>query len=256
MKIQHVYKTSYKTVSQPPGFCDFITGTMSLFCFNDGELVVNYENHPISLFLKNSYFDNTFDNTEVIELFNCSEYDVINKIKNVNFPIKITTNSRGYVLSKKLKEFIINTFKPNEHLQNEIDLKIKELNLFNFDTVHIRLGDYNMHKSSDEYKQIFKKIFSENYLNKNIFLTSDNKNIKNFLHEEFPNVKIIQNDPLHLGDLLNSKSLKQDVKDTLLDFYIMSKTNNAYCYSVYGGSGFSHRCSEIFDFKYEIKQIC
>ena len=256
MKIQHVYKTSYKSVSQPPGFSDFITGTMSLFCFNDGELVVNYENHPISLFLKNSYFDNTFDDTEVIELFNCSEYDVINKIKNVNFPIKITTNSKGYVLSKKLKEFIIDTFKPNEYLQKEINLKIKELNLFNFDTVHIRLGDYNMHKSSNDYNQIFKKIFFENYLNKDIFLTSDNKDIKDFLHKEFSNVKIIQNNPLHLGDLLNSKSLEQDVKDTLLDFFIMSKSKSAYGYSVYGGSGFSHRCSEIFDFTYEIKQIC
>ena len=108
-----------------------------------------------------------------------------------------------------------------------------------------------MHKSSNDYNQIFKKIFFENYLNKDIFLTSDNKDIKDFLHKEFPNVKIVENNPLHLGDLLNSKSLEQDVKNTLLDFYIMSKTKNAYCYSVYGGSGFSHRCSEIFDFNYE-----
>ena len=256
MKIQHIYNTSYKTVGQPPGFCDFITGTMSLFCFTDGKLDVNYENHPIGLFLKNCYSNNLFIDGDVFELFNCSEYDVINKIKNVNFPIKITTNCRGYVLSKKLKEFIINTFKPNEYLQKDIDLKIKELNLFDFDTVHIRLGDYNMHKSSNDYKQIFKKIFFENYLNKNIFLTSDNKDIKDFLHKEFSNVKIVQNNPLHLGDLLNSKSLERDVKDTLLDFFIMSKTKNAYCYSVYGGSGFSHRCSEIFDFSYKIKQIC
>jgi hypothetical protein len=259
MKIQHVYQTSYKTVNQPPGFADFITGTMSLYCFNDDEVYVNYQNHPISLFLENLYHQSSNDlffDDNVVELFNFSQDEVLNQIKNINKPTKISTNSRGYVLSKKLKEFIINSFKPNKNLQEEIDSKIKQFDLYNFDTVHIRLGDYNMHKSSNDYKQIFKKIFSEKYFKNNIFVTSDNKDIKDFLHQEFSNVKIINNNPVHLGDLLNSKTLEQDVKDTLLDFYIMSKTNNAYCYSVYGGSGFSHRCSEIFDFTYEIKQIC
>lgn len=260
MLIQHVYQTSgYKTITIPTGFADFVIGTMSLFCFNDGEIEVNYENHPISLFLENCYYNKTkktLDDNEILELFHSSKNDIFNIIKSLNTFTKIATNTRGYILSEKLKKFIINTFKPNKQFQEYIDFKIKELNLFDFDTVHIRLGDYNMQTSVDNLKKTFKNIFLKEYSNKNIFLMSDNKYIKKFLCEEFPNLKIIESDPIHLGDLSNSKNLELDVKNTLLDFYIMSKTKNAYCYSVYGGSGFSQVCSEIFDFTYELKQIC
>ena len=65
--IKHIYTTSYKSKSQPPGFADFVIGSMSLFCFNEQSLYVDYSNHPINNFLVNEYkncisaLDNYYD---------------------------------------------------------------------------------------------------------------------------------------------------------------------------------------------------
>lgn len=257
MILQHVYQPSYRTVAQPPGFADFVIGTMSLFYFNNKQLYVDYSGHPISSFLSNLFIapSELFIKDSLVEMFNQSQQDIINLIKTSNTPIKMSTNSRGYVMSDELRHFIKNAFKPNKEFQTEIDSRVNELQLTNFDTIHIRLGDKNMRTSADCYKTILEKIIFEKFLDRNIFITSDNKDIKTFLSNKFSNVKIIQNNPIHLGDLLNTKSLLDDVKNTLLDFYIMSKTNNVFCYSIYGGSGFSYCCSEIFNFNYSAKHI-
>ena len=253
MNLQHVYQTKYQTVHQPPGFADFVIGTMSLFHFNNERLYVDYSSHPISNFLINSLNtpERLFIDNKLIEAFNTSQQYIIDIINNTD-SFKISTNTRGYVITESLRQFIKDTFKPNKDFQKEIDLKIAELNLLNFDTIHIRLGDHNINSSIEPYKSklqdiIFNKIKGKD---RNIFLLSDNKNIKDFLVKKFPNIKIIQNNPIHLGDLLHTTSLLEDVKNTLLDFYIMSKSNSVFCCSVYGDSGFSYCCSEIFNFKY------
>lgn len=256
MKLQHIYQTKYQTVQQPPGFADFVIGTMSLFHFNNEQLYVDYSSHPISNFLINSF--NTpealFIDNKLIEVFNTPQQCIIDIINNTD-SIKIATNSRGYVLTESLRQFIKDTFKPNKIFQEEINSKIAELNLLNFDTIQIRLGDHNINTSVDQYKSKLQDIICNKIKDRNVFLLSDNRSIKDFLVKTFPNIKIIQNNPIHLGDLLHTPSLLEDVKNTLLDFYIMSKSNSVFCCSVYGDSGFSYCCSEIFNFKYSSTHI-
>lgn len=255
--IKHTYKTSYLTVSQPPGFADFVIGTMSLFCLNDNDLYIDYTKHPISNFIYNEYNktpDNLFEKEDITELFNTSLDVIVNCIQQSNKPINIATNTRGYILSNNVRDFAIKAFKPKSILQDEINKIIDNFNLHTFEVVHIRLGDSNMHQQIDNnYKELLVERIRKNAVEKEIFLTSDNQSIKDYLQEKIPTIKMLNNKPIHLGDL-NFATI-EDVKQTLLDFYIMSKSEKINCYSVYGGSGFSKVCSDIYNIKYEASFI-
>lgn len=257
VNIKHTYTTSYRSVAQPPGFADFVIGSMSLFCFNDAGLYVDYSTHPISKFLFNDYNATScdlFNDGDIIELFNQSREKIQDVIDRATTPICVATNTRGYAISDEVRDFAIRSFKPKASLQVEIDKTIDDLNLSNFEVVHIRLGDGNMHcQISDSYKQSLEQTIKNNISEKDIFVISDNQYIKAYLREKIPAIKMLDNKPIHLGDLNNATD--EDVKNTLLDFYIMSKSERITCYSIYGGSGFSEVCSAIYNIPYSVSFI-
>ena len=255
MNIQHVYKTSYYTALAPPGFADFILGTMSLHFITGGQLYVSYKNHPICLYLHNTVSKSPANDFkgEVVELFNIPCGNVVEYCNSVKTPTNVVTNTKNYALSEELKEFITKTFLPKPYLQREINKKIKELKLDDFETIHVRLGDSIMQHDVDRFHQLIDGTFKEKFADKNIFLTADNADIKDYICSKLPNVKIFKNKPIHLGNLQSSTI--ESIRDTLIDFFVMAKTNKVHCYSVYGGSGFSYCCSQLFNFPYTVIKI-
>lgn len=256
--IKHIYTTSYKSKSQPPGFADFVIGSMSLFCFNEQSLYVDYSNHPINNFLVNEYNvlpDAIFDECDIKEFFDQPRETIYSAISEaLDIPMCIATNTRGYVVSEAVREFAVKSFKPNSVLQVEIDKTLKELKLKDFEVIHIRLGDGNMfHQVNDIHKEFLENNVRGSISEKDVLVISDNEYIKSYLREKIPTIKVLNNKPIHLGDLINATT--EDIKYTLLDFYLMSKSKKITCYSIYGGSGFSEVCSNIYNIPYNVALI-
>jgi hypothetical protein len=257
LNIIHTYRTKYTTVYQPPGFADFVMGTMFLYNVieNPEHLFIDYSEHPINNFLinYNNYPDITKINKHfVFEKFNEEPQEIINTLNSFNEDTLFTTNCRKYILNENLKKFIKQSFVPNKVLRDYIISEKNNLQLNqNFNTLHIRMGDFNMHKDVDNFENIFAiNNFLKQYNFKNpLFITSDNFSIKRSIQTKFPFVKFLNNKPIHLGDLKYSNI--NDVKSTLADFFIMAESNNIYTYSVYGGSGFVDLCRDLGDIPLE-----
>jgi hypothetical protein len=155
---------------------------------------------------------------------------------------------------------------------NELKLKYKK-----YSVIHVRSGDY--------YLKNEKNIFTKNYIDKltniikndiNILelcrselsnssvndinekkeylIICDNNLIKMILLEKFPTFKILLKDITHFGEGVILEEEK--VKNSLIDFYLISFANNILAYSCYEhGSGFSYWCAKTYGIPYICKLV-
>jgi hypothetical protein len=277
-KINCVYKINYKN-SPCTGFGDFIRGCYFLLEFceknnkqldfhiydNNIKYFLNYFNnkqniHPkiandIEKFINtnadftciNQIIDYTIHNKNdpefIYYLNNCPNYLGSIYINTINFP--------SHNISKKNIKIIRNILDPTNLIKNETENALKNLNLVkrNFTTYHIRLGDeYLNNETSDSVFKDINKIINTLIINDNndYLIISDSIMIKKILKTKYPNIKFLTNSITHT--IYNNTN---DIKNTLIDFYMMSFSKNIISYSVYPhGSGFSKWCSVTFEIPY------
>jgi hypothetical protein len=155
---------------------------------------------------------------------------------------------------------------------------MSELNLCSkqFYLIHIRAGDNYLKKESSTFKKEFISKLINNIKNDigqimninsidngignekktipNFLLISDNNEIKSILKCFFPNFKIFIKPITHFGEGVELE--EENVKNTLIDFYIISFAKSIYAYSVYKhGTGFSYWCAKTFNINYTCKYI-
>jgi len=175
---------------------------------------------------------------------------------------------RHHTLSEKNKEYMRTMLEPIDEMkvliQNtlyELQLKCKE-----YIVIHIRAGD--------DYLKNETNSFSDKYIHKlvnhiqfdirrcapsssnmnNYLLMADNNRIKTLLKEYFPQFKMVIKPITHFGEGVVLEEEK--VKNTLLDFYLLSLSGTIFSYSHYEhGSGFSYWCAKTFDIPYRCKYI-
>jgi hypothetical protein len=166
-------------------------------------------------------------------------------------------------VSEKSKEYIRTILKPNDTLLNSVQecLNQLELECNNYSVFHIRSGDKYL---KDNNKSIqFPKIYIEKlktniqiFMEKNekYLLIADNNEIKILLHRYFPDIKILLNKITHLGEGVLLEEEK--VKNTLIDFYILSFSKKIFSFSCYEhGSGFSYWCAKTYNIPHIAKLI-
>ena len=290
-KIVHVYQENYINNKKPTGFGDFIRSCVFIiqFCSKNNieyDIIIN---HPIALFLNNFHYTykksnlfveflhkNTnyftysnwiktnFDKHDYKEQFILSENIYNNYIEylsslpiindtlysyNVLFPIYKTTKNEIDIIKKLLEP----TFKMSSYVED----KLSQLNLINkkFIVIQIRSGDEyindkNKNNFFSEYlNNIYSFINNFNPTHNDVFLIADNNRIKYLIHQKFPQIKILFNNITHIGN--SNDSHKEELKNTLLDFYIMSKSSSIFSITSYlHGSGFSYWCSQIYNVPY------
>ena len=89
---------------------------------------------------------------------------------------------------------------------------------------------------------------------KHYLILADNNSIKQYIIEHFPFVKTFFKDITHFGEGVSLQ--KEKVKNTLLDFYLMTYAKKINCYSCYQhGSGFSKWCAITYNIPYIHKFI-
>ena len=286
--INNVYKESYKN-KFVTGFGDFLRGCYFLLDFCR-KYQIKYNIiilHPIHVFLKNKtneiynrniqetieYLDYINTNVDVNCTFNSDTSSVFNEffkylkrqdifnrnvfIYNVCYPTsEIPQDNRN---------IIRNIIEPIDMIKKNIDDILSKLNLSNkgFNVLQIRSGDKYLKKNTNVLDQDFKInllnsvkniIHTNNNNNTPFLLISDSHLVKNFIIRNFRNIKTFFKEITHLGE--NSSLNHENIKNTLIDFYLMSYSNTIYSISTYDhGSGFSRWCSVTYNIPYRCIKI-
>jgi hypothetical protein len=278
--INNVYKTNFKN-AESSGFGDFIRGCFFLleFCENN-KLIVDFHIYDSNLkvYLKNfinkpNINDNIASEIDrfmlpnyelsnvngVIGYKNNSTYDdefmnYLNNTKCYSKNIFINTiNFPSNNISKKYVDIMKYILEPINSLKVEINNLLKDLELVEktFTTYHLRLGDEYLNDQNNNIEEsIIDKLLDKITINHydNYLIISDSVFIKDLLKEKFSNIKILNNSFSHT---VNNDII--DIKNTLIDFYLMSFSKQIISFSTYPhGSGFSKWCS----ITYEIPYIC
>jgi hypothetical protein len=286
--VNNVYKESYKN-KFVTGFGDFLRGCYFLleFC-RKYQLKYNIIIlHPIQQFFLNKtngipnnnieksieYLEYCNYSTDVNCTFNADTSSIYNEfflylkrqdifnrnifIYNICYPTNL--------ISQENRNIIKNIIEPIDMIKKNINDILFKLNLSKkgFNVLQIRSGDQYLKKNTNILEEDFKiklmhsvKNIIQNNNNKNIpfLLISDTPLVKNFIIRNFPNIKTFFKEITHLGE--NSSLNHENIKNTLIDFYLMSYSNTIYSISTYEhGSGFSRWCSVTYNIPYRCIKI-
>lgn len=285
-RLVNVYQLKYKNGEDVTGFGDFIRGCFYMLyvcqvCNLNYNIVVN---HPVSKFLKNNcglmFPDQLLKSIRICTMNNCTDPQpdefrhikfTFNKQINIDFfsyicnDVPIFHNAAFlyniiypyHKISLEHKLIMQKILLPNEEMEsivsrNLLTLGIKEKE---YCVLHIRNDDYTTNNLGSP--------ISKNYMarlcgdindivkyNDCILVISNNLHLKRILHMLYPSLKMTFNDITHLNE-----NIKENlVVNTMLDFYLMSRSYLICCLSTYvHGSGFSQWCAETYNIKYDCR---
>jgi len=255
----HNYLSYCKTNPQPPGFGDFIRGTIALYELSK---IYNYEllidnSHPIfKLLVSDKIVENKWTG-EVYEFLPPTSYEDIYTQLEIIFKkdesFSLLTNSfYKNEITDDCKAFLKDILTPNDELNEKIDTVYQTMNLntqIHYSVIHLRFGDNCLHNDVfDEYflQKSYNKIyeFIKNHPDTQFVLLTDSNVIGNELKKRIPSLFYFNNKKIHLGDL---KNLEHGVSDTLVDFFIMTKSEQIFYLN---HSGFSRYICEIYNKNY------
>ena len=165
------------------------------------------------------------------------------------------------------KAYMRNILEPTNEMKKNMREVLHGLNIRvkQYSVIHVRSGDSYLKKESnilgDRYiKNLVTTIKSDIGYNNNgesnhVYLViADNNIVKNMLKNVFPNFKILLKDITHFGEGVVLEEEK--VKNTLVDFYLLSYSNSIRSYSCYQhGSGFSYWCAKTYNIPYICKLV-
>ena len=287
--ICHVYQTKYNNINVT-GLGDFIRGCFFTlqFCGKHNFKCEILINHPISIFLKNVKLHSLYPKLyNTLNFTQCNLTDTIfSKNNNIeNFILAGKTNDFvKYLCNLKIMNHTIFSYnilhpydkitdeecdivktllEPSDEMEQYINDEMTKYGIIKkqFIVIHVRSGDTYLKKetkifNSHYFKTLTREIFNIiKYNNGNdLLLIADNNEIKYMLYKKFPRIKILYKDITHLGEGITLE--KENVKNTMIDFYLFSNASRIFSFSVYRhGSGFSYWCSKIYNIPYTCKFI-
>lgn len=265
----HKYLTHCKSNPQPPGFADFLRGTIACYMFAQkyGYKLYVESTHPVFRGLSHSEFlISDAANTNIIELLPPLSYREIYSRINALFmsgrSFTIMTNSfynqhdgrldNWGTLTDSCKHFLKKLVRPSDHVTEKMECVFNSVYKFkiyeSFKIIHLRCGDTLLHSGTTD-ERMFATFLSKidillyetpyKYV-----LISDSSGIARKLKYARPQLYYWDNNKVHLGDLINTTD--DAIIDTMTDFFILSKSTEI----ITNGSGFSTIVSQIFDIRY------
>ena len=261
--IIHNYLQKCKTNVQPPGFADFLRGTLTLISLSriyNIPLFLLYNSHPSLQCLKNhSIFIHEYTDYDTLELIPPLDYEVIKQnlvhIYNNNLNVYLLTNSFEVIpYTKEDIDLLQSILNPCDSIVNNINTIKSSFDSEKYICIHFRLGDTLMNLPIDDsfFSIILEKIQYvvdiQQLPLKNYIIITDNISLKYKLkHLDYT---LTQTIPIHLGSLENNT--KEYVENTMTEFFLLCGSYKIYCFSIYGsdGSGFSKMPSLLYNIPY------
>ena len=279
-KVVLVYQLQYKN-GGVNGFGDFIRGCFSLLgvCNKLGlEFDLDVSNHPLSKYVEGHVKNPTLRYADIQKMtirYNPTEprwaspdlfYVAFKKFAKTSTDEILYTSSNSFPVFKIQSvdiERIRSRLIPTIQMQYDVEEELSSLGLKKggFSVIHIRAGDTYLFNSPEVTRNTTKNLF--NQLRKTLaplinqprkyLILSDSIGLKNAFIL-YPNCVFQQKKITHLGE---QRTLDDDaVRNTMMDFYLMSHSTHIYSYSVYiHGSGFSKWCAFLYNIPYETRFI-
>jgi hypothetical protein len=259
-----VFKKKYSNADSNNfhGIGDFLRSTLGLYILSkkyNFNLVVDFSLHPIKEYIE--YVENDYSilvksnennvkllrENEIIDINNNNEEETILLFGWCGLSVYDTPLTEDAIV------FMKNLIKPNKIMLDYINLKLLELPFTNFNIIQYRLGDtilFNNNNNNDKKEYNINEIIDNLDSETNNILLSDSCEFKEFVREKKLNIFIFDTKICHLGWYDND----MDVKDTLFEFFLITKASNIKSFSVYcWPSGFTYAISFIYKIPYESK---
>lgn len=276
-KLVAVYQTRYKD-GNVYGFGDFIRGCFVLIslCEKMGLVFdIDLSNHLLSKYVEGHIKNPTIDYNNISNMqinYHYSMTTPLDYIYNIFKTLIENEKDEVYYTSSNIDplfhikqshlNFIKSRITPNIEMQEAIKETMTFLKLknSNYSVIHIRAGDkfiFNTHNVLENY--ILRKIFYNlrgllNDKNRKYLILSDCTNLKMWF-KPYHNCVFQLNQIAHLGE--QPILLEESVKNTMMDFYLMSRARHIYSMSLAPAvfSGFSKWCAFLYNIPYEWYQI-
>lgn len=227
------------------GLGDYMRGLIYLHK-NCGDCIIyaDYSQHKLANYL---------ENINVKPSYNIENIDRIWSVNNLNKDVNyVYCNSEfGKDIDETTRQFLLKSFKLKPEFEKEFNDIYQNLNLDdNFVVLHIRLDDkYFNDKEIPNVKPIEEKLENEiipKYGN-NVLVMSNSLSTKNYFCDKYE-LKQHKIKPVHTI----ANTTDEDFKNTLIEFFLISKSKKIYQFSHYlHSSGFSTRISEIYNIELE-----
>ena len=293
ISITNIYQKTYNNNKCATGFGDFIRGCYFMLDFCEmfhfqPNIVIN---HPLDEFLENHSITNNYDISQMmVSMFednNCIKHIlnhdniIINTIRknetipqfvNYLYALPIDNNNINiynivfpYIeVSEEHQQVMRHILKPNLEMKEYVvsTLENFELTENNYISIHIRSGDSYLNGVDKQFNLTYLNHITNSVimlLNKHpntyFFLIADNTFIKLHLSsKKIHRLNIMFNEIGHLGE--NTQLDRNQVKNTMLDFYLFAYSSRIYAFSSYDhGSGFSWWCAKTYGIPYSCEII-
>lgn len=266
--IHHRYLTETFTNPQPPGFADFLRGTLALYQLakkNNYELKLDVNSHPIfnALNVPEEYISRLSSADSTIEILPPIAYhDMHNNMQSylTGDDIRFLTNA-FYDENSLTDEYMYlqKVLQPTVELENHIKT-IQSKATINFSQpyviVHVRIGDKFLVDKQDIPEGILQAVrfhiqSIKQETNDPLLLIADSYKLKEAVKDL---CEITMDAPIHTGSL-DTELMQERVFTTLGEFFIMAKARSIYCINFWDGSGYSRICSKIYSIPYYLKSL-
>ena len=292
ISITNVYQQTYNNNKYATGFGDFIRGCYFVLDFCEmfhfqPNIVIN---HPLNEFLETHTITNNSGVLKMITMFEDNNWSkhilnrnniVINTVRKndtmtkfVNYLCKLPIDNNNiniynivfpyFEVSTEHQKVMCDILKPSQEMEEYVvsTLVKFELTKHNYIIIHIRSGDNFLNCIDKQFELTYLNHIKNdiikllnNHPNKCFLLIADNKFIKLYLSsKQIPRLYIMFNEIGHLGE--NTQLERNQVKNTMLDFYLFAYSSMIYAFSSYDhGTGFSFWCAKTYGIPYSCKII-
>jgi hypothetical protein len=246
------------------GFGDMLRGTAYLYTLSEKNrfsFFTDISLHPISNFIKGQKQKHEFEkhiinNKDNIFYLTADDAKEFIEINNQDVHLFFTNGPQNYFpdqLNENCKQYLKDLIAPNDLIQENVKTLTPDEP---FDVLNVRLGDsfivkkQKFDENNNDFSKLEEKLLSR--ITKNTILISDCYEFEKYFSKKY-SVKSLDLQTGHIG---KEKDLEK-IKNSLIQFFIMSKAKEIKTYSVYDWtSGFPFWCSKIYDIQLtDIKKI-
>ena len=241
----HVYVTKTKSTPNPQGFADFLRGTMALHQLSldlNFNLLVDFSHHPLDNYIQRMDSEYIGKQTNVLEFFHCiQEIPHFLKILKTCRILYVYTNCfPKKEVTQENKNFIESVLKWKDVINISLEQRLINAPL-DYICLHIRLTDEEFIKSNRDLSSLYNKIETKLLPRKNVIVIANNMNVCKHVCDKY-GFFYIKSKPSHMGCIYNG-----DVKDTVLDFSLLTRAKMIVSWCAVGHSGFSKICNQVYD---------
>lgn len=258
--VHHSYVTSCATVSLPPGLGDYLRGSIALGFLaqrHGFELRLDLSRHPARAFLRGGNL-NQPPSQDVAEFLDERAHLVLDHVAQLkeDESSAVLTNflPRPEMVTPKVLQLIRDQFQVDESIDGDANRLIESTVGRGFAIMHVRVADEHFEAGNMEFRllnrYIKRKLIPK--WGRQVLVLSNNAELKKSITAQF-GLPLVETAAAHMG---KGDASASHLRDTLIDYALISKASAVYSYSVYTWkSGFSRWCACLHDVPFEAIEL-